>query len=201
MIAGGLYRPGSTPLHRAPAGLKLALLAVGVTGLLTLDEPRAMAVGAVVVLGLYAVARIPPRMAAAQLRPLLWFAVFLFVVQALLTDWRGALVLVVRLGLAVALAALVTLTTRVSAMLDVVEALLGPLRRFGVRPDRVGLVLALTVRGVPVVAGVVQTVRDAHRARGAAGPPWRLLVPVLVRVLRHADALADALTARGVDEA
>lgn len=196
----GLYLPGSTPLHRAPAGLKLAVLAVAVGGLLTLDDPRALAAVAAVVLTLYVVARVPPRTAAAQLRPLLWFAVFLFVVQALLTDWLGAAALVVRLVLAVALAALVTLTTRVSAMLDVVEALLGPLRRFGVRPDRVGLVLALAIRGVPVVAGVVATVRDAHRARGAGGPLWRLFTPVLIRVLRHADALGEALTARGAED-
>lgn len=196
----GLYLPGRTPLHRAPAGLKLALLAVGVGGLLTVDDLWWLAVTGVLVLGLYAVARVPPRVAAQQLPPLLWFAAFLFVVQTLLTDWMGAAALVLRLVLAVALAALVTLTTRVSAMLDVVEALLAPVRRFGVRPERVGLVLALTIRGIPVVAGVVGTVRDAHRARGAGGPPWRLLVPVLVRVLRQADALSDALIARGADD-
>lgn len=196
----GLYLPRRTPLHRATAGLKLALLAVGVGGLLTLDDLRWLAVAGMFVIGLYAVARVPPRVAAQQLRPLLWFAAFLFVVQTLLTDWLGAAALVLRLVLAVALAALVTLTTRVSAMLDVVEALLGPWRRVGVRPERVGLLLALTIRGIPVVAGVVGTVRDAHRARGAGGPPWRLLVPVLVRVLRQADALSDALIARGADD-
>lgn len=196
----GLYLPGRTPLHRAPAGLKLALLGLGVGGLLALDDLRWLALAGMLVIGLYAVARVPPRVAAQQLRPLLWFAAFLFVVQSLLTDWLGAAALVLRLVLAVALASLVTLTTRVSAMLDVVEVLLGPSRRFGVQPERVGLVLALTIRGVPVVAGVLGTVRDAHRARGAGGPPWRLLVPVLVRVLRQADALSDALIARGVDD-
>lgn len=196
----GLYRPGTSPLHRLPAGVKLASLGLGVGVLFTLEDPRWLTVAAAVVLALYAVARIPPRAAWAQLRPVLWFAVFLFVVQTLLTDWGSALALVVRLVLAVAVAAVVTLTSKVGAMLDVVERMLGPLRRVGVRPERVGLVLALAIRGVPVVAGVVGTVREAHRARGAGGPPWRLLIPVLVRVLRHADQLADALTARGADD-
>ncbi|MEJ7705163.1 MAG: energy-coupling factor transporter transmembrane component T [Geodermatophilaceae bacterium] len=140
------------------------------------------------------------RLALAQVRPLLWFAVFLLVLQALLTDWQRAVSVVLTLVLGVALAGLVTLTTRVSAMLDVVEALLGPLGRFGVRPDRVGLVLALAVRGVPVIAGIAGTVRDAHRARGSTVAPWAVLVPVVVRVLRHADSLGDALAARGVDD-
>lgn len=197
----GLYRPGSSALHRLPAGVKLAGLAVGVLLLLRAGRPVTLAVAAAVVVALFAFARVPVVVALAQLRPLLWFAVLLLTVQWLLTDLGTASSLVVRLALTFALAALVTLTTRVTAMLDVLERVLGPLRRFGVSPERVGLVLALTIRGVPVVAAIVVTVRDAQRARGVGGRPWQLLVPVVVRVLRYADALGDALVARGVDDA
>ncbi|MBA2552133.1 MAG: energy-coupling factor transporter transmembrane protein EcfT [Geodermatophilaceae bacterium] len=196
----GLYHAGTSVLHRLPAGGKLAALALGVTGLLLLDGLLSLAAAALVIAVLYAVARVPPRLALAQVRPLLWFVVFLLVVQLLLTDWQRAGVAVLTLVLGVALAGLVTLTTRVSAMLDVAETLLAPLRRLGVRPDRVGLVLALTIRGVPVIAGFAGTVREAHRARGSSGRPWELLVPVIVRVLRHADALGEALAARGADD-
>lgn len=199
-MTAGLYHAGTSVLHRLPAGVKLAGLAAAITGLLLLDDLRWLAAAAAAITGLYAAARVPPRLALGQLRPLLWFGLFLLAVQLLLTDWQQAVAVVLRLVLAVALAGLVTLTTRVTAMLDVAETLLGPLRRFGVRPDRVGLVLALTIRGVPVIAGITGTVRDAHRARGATGRPWALLVPVLVRVLRYADALGDALAARGADD-
>lgn len=199
MTPAGLYHPGTTMLHRLPAGVKLAGLAAGITVVLLLDRRWLPAAGGGIGI-LYAAARIPPRLALAQVRPLLWFAVFLLVLQALLTDWQRAVSVVLTLVLGVALAGLVTLTTRVSAMLDVVEALLGPLGRFGVRPDRVGLVLALAVRGVPVIAGIAGTVRDAHRARGSTVAPWAVLVPVVVRVLRHADSLGDALAARGVND-
>ena len=200
MTTVGLYHPGTSVLHRLPAGAKLAGLAAGITVLLLLEDLRWLGAAATAIVVLHAVARVPARLAIAQVRPLLWFVIFLLAVQLLLTDWQGALSVVLTLVLSVALAGLVTLTTRVSAMLDVVESLLGPLRRVGVRPDRVGLVLALTVRGVPVIAGIAGTVRDAHRARGATLRPWALLVPVLVRVLRHADALGDALAARGADD-
>lgn len=196
----GLYQPGTSVLHRLPAAVKLAGLAVVITGLLVLGDLRWLAPAAAGIAGLYAVARIPARLALAQVRPLLWFGGVLLVVQLLLTDWQHAVAVVLTLVSGVALAGLVTLTTRVGAMLDVVERLLGPLRRVGVRPDRVGLVLALTVRGVPLIAGIAGTVRDAHRARGVTGRPWALLVPVVVRVLRHADTLGDALAARGLDD-
>ncbi|MBA3524796.1 MAG: energy-coupling factor transporter transmembrane protein EcfT [Geodermatophilaceae bacterium] len=196
----GLYLPGSSLLHRLPAGVKLSALGVGVLALLWADRPVVLTGAAGLVVTLFAVARVPVSTAVAQLRPLFWFAIVLFGLQLLLTDLPTAAGVITRMVLTVALAALVTLTTRVTAMLDVLERVLGPLRWFGVSPERVGLVLALTIRGVPVVAGIVTTVRDAHRARGAGSWPWQLLVPVLVRVLRYADALGDALVARGFDD-
>ena len=99
----------------------------------------------------------------------------------------------------VLLAALVTMTTRTTDMVDAVVGLCRPLRRVGVDPERVGLMLALGIRSVPVVVGLAEEVRDAATARGS--PPARAFaVPLIVRSLRHADALGDALVARGVDD-
>lgn len=197
---GGLYLPGTSALHRAPAAGKLAGLAAAVVVLLALDGLPWLLVAAVVVAGLYALAGVPWRVAGAQLRPLLWFALVVLLLQLVLAGWAVAVATVLTFTLAVALAALVTLTTRVSAMLDVAERGLGPLRRVGVDPARVALVLALAIRGVPLIAGTVRTVREAQQARGITRNPLVLLVPVLVRVLRQADTLGEALAARGVDD-
>ena len=67
-------------------------------------------------------------------------------------------------------------------------------------PDRVALVLALTVRAVPVLAGTYAQARDARRARGLERSPRALLVPLVLRTMRHADQLGEALAARGVDD-
>nr|WP_284287061.1 energy-coupling factor transporter transmembrane component T [Angustibacter aerolatus] len=58
----------------------------------------------------------------------------------------------------------------------------------------------LTVRAVPVVAGLLDDVRDARRARGLERSPRALLVPLVVRTVRYADRLGEALVARGVDD-
>jgi biotin transport system permease protein len=100
----------------------------------------------------------------------------------------------------VLLAALVTLTTRTTDMVDAVIRALGPLRRLGVDPERVGLLLSLGIRSVPVVVGLAEEVRDAQRARGLTASPRAFAVPLIVRSLRHADALGDALVARGIDD-
>ena len=196
----GLYRPGASPLHRAPAGLLLGLLLVATTALVLVRSPLAVLVGAVVVVLGYAVAAVPASVALAQVWPLRWFVVALVPLQWWTGGWRQVVVVVGTMGVSVAAAALVTLTTRVSDMLDVCVRVLGPLRRLGVDPDRVGLALALTVRAVPVLAGTFAEARDARRARGLDRSPRALLVPLVLRTVRHADRLGEALAARGVDD-
>jgi len=123
--------------------------------------------------------------------------------QILLATWLGHFVLLLVGGsllISVAIAALVTLTTRVTEMLDVCQWLLRPLRRVGVDPDRVGLVLALTIRCIPLLVGIVRDVSDARKARGAGFSLRAMAAPAVVRALRSADAIGDALIARGVDD-
>jgi biotin transport system permease protein len=152
------------------------------------------------VLVLYVVAAIPPRLLLAQVRPLSWLLVVLVVAQLLLADWRVAVVVTGNLLMLVLLAALVTLTTRTTALVDVIVAGCRPLRVVGVDPERVGLLLALGIRSVAVVVGLAGQVREAQLARGLGASPVAFAVPLVVRSLRHADALGEALVARGVDD-
>ena len=196
----GLYHPGSSPLHRAPAVVKLLALLIGTTALVVVRSPAAVGVAAAVVLAFASVARIPAHLAWQQIRPLRWFVLVLAPLQWWSGGARAAVVVVGTLLVSVLGAAVVTLTTRVSAMLDVIERAAGPLRRFGVDPERGALVLALTIRAVPVLASTAGEVVEARRARGLQRSPRALLVPLVVRTLRHADRLGEALVARGVDD-
>jgi biotin transport system permease protein len=196
----GLYRPGTSPLHRAPAGAKLLLLAVATTALVALRSPWAVGVGAVLVVGGYALARFAASVLVDQVRPLRWVVLALVPFQWWQGGWRAVTVVVGTMLVTVAGAALVTLTTRVLDLLDVVERIAAPLRHVGLRPDRLALLLALTLRAVPVLAATLDDVRDARRARGLERSPRALLVPLVVRTLRHADRLGEALVARGVDD-
>jgi biotin transport system permease protein len=196
----GIYWPGQSPLHRCPAGVKLAALALGSLGLVVRRGFLALGIAAAVVLFGYALARIPVRIAWAQLRPLRWVVVVLGVAQLVLSGWRLAVAVVGALVVLVAAAALLTLTTRVSALIDTFVRLARPLRPLGVDPERLGLMAALTVRTVPVIAQIRDQAAEARRARGLERSPRALLVPLVVRTVRHADHLGEALAARGVDD-
>ncbi len=200
MSSLGLYVTGSSPLHRAPAGAKLLAMLLAGVGSVFLDHSWQVAVAVLVVLGGYLLAGITLRTALRQVRPLAWIALFIGVFHVLADGWERATVVVGTIGVLVLLAALVTLTTRTTDMVDAVVAGLGPLRRVGVNPERVGLLLALGVRSVPVVVGLAEEVRDAQRARGLTASPRAFAVPLIVRALRHADSLGEALVARGVDD-
>ena len=171
-----------------------------VVGIVLLQTPWQLGVAAALVAGAFALARIPVRVAWAQLWPMRWFLLFIAIFQVIFTGWERALMVCGSLLLTVAVAALVTLTTRVTEMLDLCQRLLRPLRRFGVDPDRVGLVLALTIRCIPLMVDIVGAVSEARKARSAGFSLRAMAAPAVVRALRSADAMGDALIARGVDD-
>jgi biotin transport system permease protein len=187
-------------VHRAPAGVKLLVLAVGALALVLARTPVAVGAAVLLVAALYPLAGFAPREAVHQVWPLRWVVVVLVPFQWWTAGWRAAVVVVGTMVVLVAAAGLVTLTTRTTALLDLFERLLEPVRRLGMDPQRASLLLALTIRAVPVLVATLSEVRDARRARGLERSPRALLVPVVVRTMRHADRLGEALVARGVDD-
>jgi biotin transport system permease protein len=193
------YIAGASWLHRLPAAAKLISLLVLLAATLALRSPIGVAGAMALTVLLYASAGLV-RAVPAQVRPMRWLVLGLFALQTLTAGWATAVVVAGQLVVAVVLAGLVTLTTRVVELLDVFERMLYPLRHIGVDAERVALTLALAIRTVPVVAGLAEQVRDAQRARGGTLSPRAFAVPFVVRSLRHADALGEALAARGLDD-
>jgi biotin transport system permease protein len=196
----GLYVPGTSPVHRMPAGAKLlAMLAAG-AGSVLLHQPWQVGVAVTLALVGYRLGGLTVRMALRQVRPLLMVVGLVAVFHLVVNGWERAVVFVGVIVTLVLLAGLVTLTTRTTDMVDAIVRAARPLRVVGVHPERLGLLMALGIRSVPVVVGLAEEVRDAQRARGLTASPRAFAVPLIVRSLRHADALGDALVARGVDD-
>jgi len=201
-MPGGLdsiYVAGDSLVHRAPAGVKLAALLVLGAAVIWLDQPWQIGAALLAAVLGYLAAGLTPVVALRQVRPLWPLLAATAVLHLLLGSWQRAVVVTGTIVLLVLLAALVTLTTRTTALVDVVVAASRPLRRFGVDVDRLGLMVALGIRCIPVVVAIAGQIREAQRARGVTGAR-AYAVPFVVRALRHADALGDALVARGVDD-
>ena len=200
MQALGLYQPGDSVLHRIPAGAKLlTLLVLGGLSFL-LREPWQGGLAVLGALSLYPVAGLGPRLVWTQIRPLIVVLLVLGVFHALVNSIERALLVTAVILTLVLLAGLVTLTTRTTDLVDTIARATGPLTRLGLDPERIGLLVALSIRAVPVGAGLAAEVRDAQRARGLETDLRAFAVPLIIRSLRHADTVAEALVARGVED-
>jgi biotin transport system permease protein len=200
-----LYVPRASPVHRTPAGGKL--LGLAALSVLLFTVPTLPVVGGAlisVVLLAVAAARLPAAVLGRQARAVMWWLVALFVLHSLITDVATGTLTVVRLLTLVLAAAVVTATTRVTEMVAVVERVCGPLRWVGVRPARIGLVIAMALRFIPLISERADRIREAQAARGGSARGLRGLtttvVPLLVQVLQLAHTVSEALDARGADD-
>lgn len=196
----GVYIPGNSLLHRLPAGLKIIALMVSIVTIsIVVRTPMAAGIALGATALVFAIAWIPPRSAWSQVRGVVWVLVALFIFQWIITDASRAFVVCAILLASVGLAAVVTLTTRTTDMLDAIIAALSPLKRFGVRTDLIAMTFALTIRSIPLIAEVLSQVDQARRARGLRAGPRVLLAPTVLAALQTADGFAETLAARGMD--
>lgn len=191
-----LISPVDTPWHRFRAGPKLAALAAFSLITSTLDGAwLAWAAALVFALHLPGGQRLL-RHALKMLRPLWPFLAILL----LWGWWQGQLRHGAEIGLRmvvlVAAANLVTMTTRLSDMLEVFERLAQPLAPV-LPPRRLALAFALMIRFIPAMGETLARLRQAWAARSRRRPGWRIMLPALLAALDTAEHAAEALRARG----
>lgn len=193
-----LTSPVETRAHRWPAAAKLAVLAGTTAGLFAVQGVMPMALALAGLLGL---AALPGRAFLAHalraLRPLWPFVVVVAAWHLWSGETGAGAVVSLRMLAAVLAATLVTMTTRLSAMIAVIEGMARPLRRLGLSPRVLALAIALVIRFIPVLADRVEQIGLAFRARGARRPGWRVIAPAALAALDDADRVAEALRARG----
>lgn len=196
----GVYRPGTTLLHRMPVGPKLAVVAAWSILVVATRGPVVSPALAVVAIAVAAWSGLQLR---RTLRTMRGFLLLMALVAAFQTWQRGADVAVTVVSSLVALLLVglaFTATTAVDDLLSTVERIASPVRLVGARPERVALAFALVLRALPAVLEVATETRAAAKARGLERSPRALLVPFAIRVVAHAYATGDALAARGLDD-
>ncbi|HYG93940.1 MAG TPA: energy-coupling factor transporter transmembrane protein EcfT [Nocardioides sp.] len=196
----GVYQPGSTFLHRTPAGVKVVALTT--LSVLTVVVRSPVTSGAIVVLAvvLLLVARVRAGSVGRTLRGLLVVMTLLAAYQTWQRGWEHAFTVVGALVALVLLATVLTVTTQVDEMVDTLTRALRPFRRLGVNPELVALAFSLMVRGIPATLEIARETRQAALARGLDREPRAMLTPMVIRVVAHARATGDALHARGIGD-
>ncbi|MEV4738494.1 MULTISPECIES: energy-coupling factor transporter transmembrane component T family protein [unclassified Microbacterium] len=192
-----LYRPGASVLHRLPAGVKLAALAVIAIVLSTFAHDAVSIAGALCGVGLlFLVAGLPLRVLGTEVWRLRWLVLVLGLALWIFVSPQIAWINTGRVVALILLASLLTITTRMSELLAVLRTMLQPLRRWN-DTEAAAMTVSLAIAMIPVVSGFAGDIADAQRARGTR-LGVRAVVPLMVRTLRHADDVGDALAARGL---
>ena len=195
----GLYHPGHSALHRLSAGAKLSALVAVSLALFLIPSTLVVLLSVPVAFAIYLSTGAPFRQLMAQLRGPAILLGLIFAFHLLFGTVSEGVLAVARFATLILLASAVTLSTPISEMAELVEWLLGPLRPLGVNPEKVGLAIALAIRFVPLIAEEFRHIREAQAARGLAANPLALIVPLVIRTLKSADELADAIEARGYE--
>lgn len=193
-----LISPVRTRAHGWPAGAKLAALCVVSTALFLTGNPWVHAGALALVLVGYALpGREFLRAGLRGLRLLLPFVVIVLLWHLVTRDLATGVVICLRMATVVALANLVTMTTRLDQMIEVLRSLTAPLRRIGLPVHLLDTAIPLMIRFTPVLVTRAQALALAWRARAIRRPGWRLILPLTLQALDDADHVAEALRARG----
>ncbi|WP_313615855.1 energy-coupling factor transporter transmembrane protein EcfT [Agrobacterium sp.] len=193
-----LHVEGTGWLYRLSPRVKLlGLAAFSIALFLTRDLPL-LATGVLVGGIVLWQARLGLRETLSRLRPVLLtigiIALFSFVFASPL----DAIIALLRLTALTLLATAVTASVSISQFMDEITLALRPLEKLGlVKAADIGLAVGLVIRFVPEVIHRYELLQDAHRARGIRTKLHTILVPLVIMTLKDADAIADAIDARG----
>lgn len=195
----GLYVPRRSPIHALAAQPKLLILAITSIVVLRSSNPIVLAV----LLGLTSLlpilSQLPLSSVWVQLRPIIPLLLAVALIPTLLGDWLAGVIALLRFLILILLATIVTLTTRMSDMMAAIEQALQPGKRIGINPAHISLMLSLSLRLIPMLLNQFYEIQEAQRARGLDRTALALFVPFMVKTLRMADELSEALDARGYE--
>ncbi|MEQ8479501.1 MAG: energy-coupling factor transporter transmembrane protein EcfT [Hoeflea sp.] len=193
-----LYVFGDSPIHRARPAVKIVALAAICTALFVFEGWTFLLLAAMLVIAGFGAAGLRPVHALGALKPALWILAAIFAAQIYLNDVSLAGFVVGRFAVMILAATLVTLTTTSSEFVEGIHSVL----RYA--PDwvpkaRIALAISLCFRFIPLVRSVLAEVRQAQHARGLGRNPLAVLVPLIVRTLKTADEVSQAIYARSFD--
>lgn len=219
----GQYYHAQSPIHALDPRTKICCGFALVVAAFLIRTPVQLLVACLGIAALVFASRIPAKQVLHSMRPMLMLLVVLglfnlfwtqtgtqiFALGPLRITWDGfwaAILYTGRMVVAILVGALILLTTTPTQLTDGLDALFAPLARLGLPAHEIAMVVALTLRFVPIMVEETSQIIDAQTARGGGiaegsmtkrvrsiGP---ILVALFAGAMRHANNLSRALDAR-----
>lgn len=193
-----IYSEGHSAIHKTAPLIKILLLFLVCTTLFIWETWLVLFATGFLLSAFFLIAKISLIHIRDALKPAFWLLLMIFLLQIYLNSVGSAAYVVLRFVVMILAASLLTLTTKTSELISAIETGLG---RF-LSPsaaEAISLAFSLCFRFIPIVRQIFEEVREAQRARGHSNN-WRALItPTIVRTLKSADEISQAITARSID--
>jgi len=222
-ITLGQYFPADSPVHRLDPRTKLLAGMLLMTGLIISVHGLVLLALTLTLLTTIYLAKLPGRLVIRNLRPFLWLFLLTLFIHLFWTSgrilyrlpllnlditWEGlqlGLRYTIRLSLFIVLATILTLTTSPMEIMDALERLGRPFKRFHLPVHELTMMLSLSLRFIPTLLEEALRIRNAQMSRGAAfeGSMVKkvrnmipMILPLFISAFRRADELAYAMDSR-----
>ena len=222
-ITIGQYFPGHSVVHRMDPRMKLILTIFYIVILFVVSNPFGFIPSTLFLMGAYMVSRIPLKMIAKSIKPILPIILFtsilnlffisgesvIFEIGPIHMTWQGvytAVRMALRLVLLIAGTSLMTYTTSPISLTDAIERLLGPLKVVHFPVHELAMMMTIALRFIPTLVEETDKIMSAQKARGAdmdsgglihrAKALVPILIPLFISAFRRAEELALAMECR-----
>lgn len=229
-ITIGQHFPGNSMVHRMDPRMKILLTMAYIIMLFAgsgnVQHPNfiGLVIAAVFLAFLYLAAKIPLKVIAKSLKPILPIILFSSVLNLFfltgesqpLVQWSVltiypegvayAIMIAVRIICLIAGTSLLTYTTSPIVLTDAIERLLKPLAKLKLPVHELAMIMTIALRFIPTLIEETEKIMNAQKARGAQLDAGKLkdrvkalvpvLIPLFISAFRRADELATAMECR-----
>ncbi len=222
-ITIGQHFPGNSIVHRLDPRVKIVLSMAYIVMLFVGSNPIGIGISVVFLAWLYAMAKIPGKVVARSMKPLIPILLLTTILNLFFTStgivlvsfWvikittggiYFSLMMAIRIACLIIGTGLLTYTTSPIVMTDAIERLLSPLAKFRFPAHELAMMMTITLRMIPTLIEETDKIMNAQKARGAqldAGNLFKritalvpILIPLFLSAFRRAEELALAMEAR-----
>lgn len=222
-ITIGQFFPGDSLIHRLDPRFKIIITLIFIVMLFIGDSVWCLVLGAVFTVMAVLMSKIPVKMFAKSIKPLLPFLLItallnLFFVSSGEVCWQWkfikittgginiSLFMIVRIVLLISGSSLLTYTTSPITLTDAIERLLSPLKKLKFPVHELAMMMSIALRFIPTLIEETDRIMAAQKARGAELDSGKLMarvknmisimIPLFVSAFRRADELASAMECR-----
>lgn len=222
-ITIGQFFPGDSLIHRLDPRFKIIITLIFIVMLFIGDSVWCLVLGAVFTVMAVLMSKIPVKMFAKSIKPLLPFLLItallnLFFVSSGEICWQWkfikittgginiSLFMIVRIVLLISGTSLLTYTTSPITLTDAIERLLSPLKKLKFPVHELAMMMSIALRFIPTLIEETDRIMAAQKARGAELDSGKLMarvknmisimIPLFVSAFRRADELASAMECR-----